>query len=103
MSESPQRPARGRRRDPDELIDVHAGASRQTVRKGVSSGVRWTAGSQFASQATKIVMALVLARLLEPDDFGLVALLTVATGFFERVLGDTGTTSAIVRHRQLTQ
>ncbi len=58
---------------------------------------------QVGIQVIRIGSVLVLTRLLSPEDFGLVALVTVVTGFFERVLGDTGTTVAMVRIPRLTQ
>lgn len=76
-----------------------AAAGRGAMRRGV----RWTAPSQVLVQVLRILTTLVLARLLAPSDFGLVALVTVVTGFFERVLGDTGTTSALVQRERLTQ
>lgn len=59
--------------------------------------------ANLAGQATRIGATIVLARLLTPEVFGIVALVTVVTGFFERVLGDTGTSAAIVREKELTQ
>jgi O-antigen/teichoic acid export membrane protein len=100
---SPPRAVRSRR-DPAEVLDVHdARAGRQGMGKAVNTGVRWMGTSQVAMQVIRVVTTLILARLLEPEDFGIVALVTVLTGFFDRVLGDTGTTTAIVRHPELRQ
>ena len=69
----------------------------------MSAGIRWTAPTQIAVQVGRIASVLVLTRLLTPEQFGIVALVTVVTGFFERVLGDTGTTVAVVRNPRLSQ
>lgn len=69
----------------------------------MSSGARWTAPTQVLGQIVRILSILVLTRLLTPQEFGIVALATVVTGFFDQVLGDTGTTVALVRHRRLSQ
>ncbi len=58
--------------------------------------------ANLASQITRVLATIALARLLAPEIFGIVALVTVVTGFFERVLGDTGTSAAIVRQRELS-
>ena len=85
----------------DEVLDRHEGDDR--VGRAIGSGVRWMGSTQVAGQAIRIVMVLVLTRLLTPSEFGLVSLVMVVTGFFDRVLGDTGTTSALVRHPTLTR
>lgn len=95
------RSARLRPTGPDDLIDVHNSAA-GGLAKGMKSGARWVGSAQVVSQVIRVVMALVLTYLLDPDEFGLVALITVITVFFERVLGDTGTTAAVVRNPELT-
>ncbi|MEM7273461.1 MAG: lipopolysaccharide biosynthesis protein [Actinomycetota bacterium] len=91
-------------RDPAEVLDVHdAEADRGRVKARLGTGVRWTGLSQILMQVVRVGSLLVLTRLLEPREFGLVALATIVIGLFERVLGDTGTTAAVIRHRRLTQ
>jgi len=95
------RSPRLRARTADDLIDVHdptAGG----LAHGMKSGARWVGSAQVVSQLIRIVMALALTFLIDPAEFGLVALITVITVFFERVLGDTGTTAAVVRHPEIT-
>ena len=43
------------------------------------SGVRWVAIGQVASQVLRLVITVVLARLLAPEDFGLLAMATAFT------------------------
>ena len=91
-------------RSPDAVLDEHAGDERTgKLNRAMGTGVRWMAPTQVTVQIVRIGSMLVLTRLLTPRDFGLVALVTVITGFFERVLGDTGTTVALVRNPRLTQ
>ena len=54
-------------------------------------------------QVVRIVSAIVLARMLTETDFGLVSLVTIVTAFYDRVLGDTGTTAALVQLERITQ
>ena len=96
--------AGGRAAALDRVLDRHdakaaAGTSGQRVRQGA----RWLGAGNAASQATRVASTVVLARLLTPRVYGLVALVNVVTGFFERVLGDTGTTVALVRNPEITQ
>ncbi len=69
----------------------------------IGSAVRWVASVQGGSQVIRLLGTIGLARLLTPADFGLVSLVMVITNMVERVLGDTGTTSALIRHDHLTQ
>lgn len=66
----------------------------------VVSGVKWT----FASTMGKRVMALganvILARLLAPEDFGLVAMAGIVLGFVD-LFRDLGTGSALVRAKEV--
>ena len=65
-------------------------------------GARWIGLSQTIIQMLRVGTTLVLTQLLTPAEFGIVALVTVVSGFFERVVGDTGTSSAIVQQPKLT-
>jgi lipopolysaccharide exporter len=71
-------------------------------RRSVVTGVRWIAASQALLQVTGLVTAIVLARLLEPGDFGLLALTLLVTELLERVLGDVGTSAALVQKKTVS-
>ena len=68
-------------------------------------GIRGAALIQFASKYSTIFVSLivtaVLARLLTPADFGVVAIVTVFTSLFS-VFSDMGIGTAIVQFRELT-
>lgn len=59
------------------------------------TGLSWTAGAQVASQLVTFGAGVLLARLLSPNDFGVVAMAMVYTTFVW-ILGQTGFNSAIV-------
>lgn len=59
-------------------------------------------GSKYISMGAQIVITVVLARLIAPEDFGLVAIVTVFTGLFS-LLCDMGVGTAIVQYRDLTE
>src|SRR5258706_5948027 len=69
---------------------------RKTVRGGFVT---------LLSQAAKVVLRMgsimVLARLLDPKDFGLVGMVTVLTGIFE-VIKDAGLSTVTVQRETIT-
>jgi polysaccharide transporter, PST family len=67
----------------------------------VSSGVI-TAASQAAKFLLNLAYNIVLARLLDPKDFGLVAMVTALTGML-RVFKDAGLSTATIQREGITQ
>jgi len=65
-------------------------------------GIFYTAISKYSGVIITIVITAILARLLTPAEFGVVALVTVFIGFFN-LLGDLGIGPAIVQTRDLTK
>ena len=65
-------------------------------------GATWTIGWRLATRLLGFANTLVLARLLVPGDFGLVAL---ATGFFQGVMAVSalGVDEAVIRQRNTTR
>lgn len=63
-------------------------------------GVLWTGGGQILRQLVQITGQLVLARLLAPDDFGLLGMALVFVGIGQ-LLADFGIGAAIVQSREL--
>lgn len=60
------------------------------------SALGWSVGGQIGRQGASFVIGIVLARLLSPEEFGLVAMVTVITGF-AAVLADFGLGAALVQ------
>ena len=58
-------------------------------------GVKWNAINSIISQATTAITGIVLMRLLNPDAFGLIGMITVFTGFLN-VLKDSGLSSSLI-------
>lgn len=94
----PQAQANGSSRSVEigQTTDVAANLKSLTVRGGVFT---------LASQGTKFVLLLgsmaVLARLLTPDDFGLVAMVTAITGFVA-MFKDAGLSTATIQRAEIT-
>jgi PST family polysaccharide transporter len=63
-------------------------------------GVFWTGGGQIVRQMIQVLTSIALARLLVPDDFGLLGMALVFTGFAQLFL-DFGIGMAIIQAREL--
>lgn len=68
----------------------------------VLRGASWTLISQVVVQAGRFGFVLVLARLLTPDDFGLVAMALVVTGFVI-AFSDLGLGAALVQRQVIDE
>lgn len=64
------------------------------------SGVFYTSVSKYMGIFLQIIISAVLARLLEPEDFGIVAIATVVIGFIN-LLTDFGLAPAVVQNDDL--
>lgn len=65
-------------------------------------GLIWTFSQQFSVQAINFVVQLVLARLLLPEDFGLIAMLSVFIAMGTSLV-DSGLTSSLIRTKDADQ
>lgn len=72
------------------------------MKQQLISGVFYTALARYSGIALSLVVAGVLARLLSPGDFGVVAIATVIISFFG-IFTDMGISAAIVQHKTLTE
>lgn len=72
------------------------------LRRQAISGAKWTGGATAITLVLQFVQIAVLARLLRPEDFGLVALAAVAVGFAQ-IYVDSGLSSAIVQRQDATR
>ena len=66
------------------------------------SGVFYTALDKYSGILVSLVVAGVLARLISPDDFGVMAVATVIIAFFN-LFTDVGLSPAIIQHKSLTK
>jgi PST family polysaccharide transporter len=72
------------------------------LRRAIVSGVGWQSAAALASQGIAVAFAVLLARLLEPADFGLVAMVSVVTGF-AALLAQLGLGAALVQADSLDE
>ena len=65
-------------------------------------GVAWSAIDNIAQFGVTFIVGIILARLLTPDDYGLVGIITIFTNIC-RVLINYGLTSSLIRKKNATE
>lgn len=68
----------------------------------IRSGVAWKAGSQLTLQLSRMAVALILARLLAPEDWGLAAMVLVFSGVVV-VFTDSALGTALIQRRTIVE
>jgi O-antigen/teichoic acid export membrane protein len=71
------------------------------LRSRVLRGLAWKAGSQVLLQLSRFVVAIILARLLAPHDFGLAAMVLVFSGFVV-LIADSALGTALIQKAELS-
>lgn len=71
-----------------------------SIRKSLGLGILYTALARYSGIIISIAIGAVLARLLTPEEFGIVALVTVFVSFFN-LLSDFGLGPAVVQNQLL--
>lgn len=71
-----------------------------SLREQAISGVKWTGMAAVVSAGLQLVQLAILTRWLAPSDFGLAAIIAVATGFAQ-TFADVGFSNAIVCHQDI--
>jgi len=66
----------------------------------IAAGAAWSTSSQWAVQALQVVTSIVLAHLLRPQDYGLVAMSAVFTGFVA-LFSNLGFGPALIQRREI--
>lgn len=69
------------------------------LRRTLIIGVKWTTFDAVTSTFIQFIQNIVLARLLKPDDFGVMAIIMVIIGFIHPVF-DLGLGTAIIQNRE---
>lgn len=65
------------------------------IKDTIISSISWSAFAHFIKQFITFIIGIILARLLTPEDFGLIAMIVVFTGF-ANLFTDFGFGSAII-------
>lgn len=75
--------------------------SNNNLKKQTVDAVAWSGSIQLASQITTFLLGIVLARLLTPEAYGLVAIVLIFTAF-STMLTDIGFSSALIQKKNAT-
>lgn len=73
-----------------------------SIKKDISRGIFYTAIAKYSGIIVQLLVTAILARLLQPSDFGVVAIATVFITFFN-ILTDIGIGPAIIQQKDLTK
>lgn len=65
-------------------------------------GMFWSLAENFGLQAVQLVISILLARLLTPEQFGLIGMLTLFMALAQSLL-DSGFGSALIQKKEVTQ
>ena len=71
----------------------------QSLKQKVVKGTFWVLLERFSTQVVTFGVGIVLARLLNPTDYGTIALLTIFTAI-AGVLADSGFGNALVQRKE---
>lgn len=72
------------------------------LKQSAASGIKWTLSAHVVRQIAQVVTTSILAHLLSPDDFGLVAMAMVVVGF-AMLFNDLGTSSSIIQKQDASK
>lgn len=72
-----------------------------SLKKEMFKGILWTAASKYIGIVLSIVISMVLARLISPEEFGIVAIAQVAISFVG-IIADLGIGAGIIQNKTLT-
>lgn len=73
-----------------------------SLRKKSITGVFWTFSQQFSGQLVSFIVSIFLARILMPEDFGLIGMIGVFLAI-SQVLANSGMTQSLIRQSKPTQ
>ncbi len=73
-----------------------------SLREKTLAGLGWTTGAHVGKQALQFGVSIALARLLTPQDFGLVAMIAVFIGF-AALFGDLGFSAALIQREKVEE
>ena len=74
----------------------------QNLKDTTIKGVGWSAADAFLGQGMTFIVGLVLARLLSPEEYGLIGIVTIFTTVLLGVV-DSGFSNALIRKQEVTE
>src|SRR2546425_10821731 len=82
-------------------IDGSTASASPSSLQQIARGSAWAVAARWSVRAIGLISTVILARVLEPADFGIVAMAMVAVAFVS-VFSETGEHLAVIRHANPT-
>lgn len=73
----------------------------QSLRNKTIKGVGWNSVDRIANYGIGFIVGIVLARLLSPEEYGLIGIIGIFTAIFNIIL-DSGLSTALIRKKDVT-
>ncbi len=73
----------------------------ESLAKKTVKGISWSFLDNVANQGITFLIGLVLARILTPDDYGLIGIITIFISVFNSIV-DSGFSNALIRKSNAT-
>ncbi len=73
----------------------------QSLREKTINGMGWSAIDNIARLSMSFLIGIILARLLTPDDYGLIGILSIFISLFNTIV-DSGFTNALIRKKNVS-
>lgn len=73
----------------------------ESLKNKTIRGVGWSAADAFLGQGVTFIVGLVLARLLSPDEYGLIGICLIFTTVLNGIV-DSGFSNALIRKKEVT-
>ena len=84
-----------------EMLGIGITLAYRLVRNKTIKGVGWSAADALLGQGVTFVTGLVLARLLSPEEYGLVGICLIFTTILNGIV-DSGFSNALIRKKDTT-
>ena len=72
--------------------------SEQSLKSKTVKGLGWSAADNITKMGITFIVSIVLARILSPDEYGLIGILTIFISVFNAIV-DSGFTNALIRKK----
>lgn len=76
--------------------------STDSLKQKITSGLFWSSVERFSNQGVQFVFSIILARLLSPSDYGIIAMVTIFFAVAQSFV-DSGFSNALVRKADRTE
>ena len=73
-----------------------------SLKQKTISGLKWSFADSFVNQGIQFIVGIILARLLSPNEFGLIGMITIFIAISQSFI-DSGFSQALIRKNNCTQ